>query len=71
MYKYILAVIALLFVGCSQVTYNAQMCDKIVKDPQEILPQECIPYVEAEAAKASLDQEEEVTPKESIEFTKE
>lgn len=70
MYKLIMVAIALLFSACSQTTFNGQMCDKIVKDPQAIIPQECVAYIEEEAAKASLDQEEQVTPKESIEVKK-
>jgi len=70
MYKLIIIAVALLFVGCAQTTFNAQMCDKITKDPQATIPQECIPYIEEEAAKASLDEEKQVTPKDSIEVTK-
>jgi hypothetical protein len=70
MYKFILATMTVLFAGCTQVTYNAQMCNKIAKDPTETIPQECIPYIEEEAAKASVVKEKQITPKESIEFTK-
>jgi hypothetical protein len=46
------------------------MCDKIASDPKATIPQECIPYIEEEAAKASVEESEKITPKESIEFTK-
>ena len=72
MYKFTMVAIALLFSGCTtQVTFNEQMCDKIAKDPRDTIPQECIPYIEEEAAKASLNEKEKLDPKESIEFTKE
>lgn len=71
MYKVLIVAVMLLFAGCSNMSVNKQMCDKIAKDPQSVLPQECIPYIEEEAAKASLDQDEKITPKESIEVTKE
>ena len=71
MYKFLTIALMFLFSGCSNMTFNAQMCDKIAKDPQSTMPQECIPYIEEEAAKASLDKKKQITPKESIEFTKE
>jgi len=73
MYKIILVSVVLFFSACStqKVAVNKQMCDKISKDPRDTIPQECIPYIEEEAAKASLNQDKQVTPKESIEFTKE
>jgi hypothetical protein len=70
MYKFLIIAVMFLFVGCSNVTFNAQMCDKIASDPKATIPQECIPYIEEEAAKASVEESEKITPKESIEFTK-
>lgn len=72
MYKFIMVAVALLFGGCStHIAVNEQMCDKIAKDPRDTIPQECVPYIEEEAAKASIEETEKITPKESIEFTKE
>ncbi len=72
MYKFLIIAGMFLFVGCSsKMAFNEQMCDKIAKDPQEILPQECVPYIEEEAAKASVNKDKQITPRESIEYTKE
>lgn len=71
MYKFIIMLLALLFSACStHVTVNEQMCDKIAKDPRETIPQECIPYIEAEAAEASMPKKDKKSSKDSIEFTK-
>ncbi len=42
----------LLFSGCSNMTFNATMCDQIASDPHATMPQECRNYVEEEAQKA-------------------
>ena len=44
--------IVLLFSGCSNITFNATMCDQIASDPHAIMPEECRNYVEEEAQKA-------------------
>jgi hypothetical protein len=51
MTKY-LVFIALVLSGCSNVTINGAMCDKIESDPNAVVPQECRAYDEAKAAKA-------------------
>jgi len=51
MYKIIL-VVASIFVGCSNITFNAAMCDKIASEPNAVIPQECRNYIEEEAQKA-------------------
>lgn len=54
MYKTILLLLTLLiFSGCAKVKVNAAMCDQIAQDPETMLiPQECRPYIEADADKA-------------------
>jgi len=51
MYKYYLIVL-LIFSGCSNITFNAAMCEQIASDPHAVMPQECRNYNEEEAAKA-------------------
>lgn len=41
-----------LFAGCSNITFNATMCEEIASDPHATMPQECRNYVEQEAQKA-------------------
>ena len=53
MYKYYLAAAVLLvFSGCSNITFNASMCDQIASEPNSVMPQECKKYNEEEAQKA-------------------
>ncbi len=47
---YLLA--AFLFAGCSNIEFNATMCDQIASDPHATVPQECRNYSEKEAEKA-------------------
>jgi len=50
---YLILLVAILFSGCSKVTFNATMCERIASDPDTLLiPQECRPYIEEEAEKA-------------------
>lgn len=72
MYKYFL-IIALIFSGCSNMTFNASVCDQIAKDPTAIMPQECRNYNEEEAQKAfDNTKHDKVQSKEDIvEFNKE
>ncbi|MDD2449048.1 MAG: hypothetical protein PHS42_06150 [Sulfurimonas sp.] len=72
MYKYLI-LIALIFSGCSNMTFNASMCDQIAKEPNSIMPQECIKYNEQEAQKAfDNTKHNKVQSKEDIvEFNKE
>ncbi|MEA2091863.1 MAG: hypothetical protein U9O83_05820 [Campylobacterota bacterium] len=70
MYKYYLAIV-LIFSGCSNVTFNATMCDKIASEPNAVIPQECRNYSEEEAAKAFDKTQPKVESKEDIvEFSK-
>jgi len=71
MYKFLMIAVAILFSGCSTMTINEQMCDRIALDPKATVPQECVPYIEEEAAKASLKETEKLDPADTIEFTKE
>ena len=71
MWKYYLETL-LIFSGCSNVTFNASMCDQIASDPQAIMPQECRNYNEEEAQKAFDKTKHKVESKEDIvEFHKE
>jgi len=51
MYKYYLAAL-LTFSGCSNITFNASMCDQIASDPHAVMPEECRIYKEEEAQRA-------------------
>ena len=42
----------LLLAGCSNMTFNATMCDQIASDPHATMPEECRDYSEKEAEKA-------------------
>ena len=58
--------------GCSNVTFNATMCDQIASDPHATVPQECKIYSEEEATKAYNKTQEKPKSKEDIlEFNKE
>jgi hypothetical protein len=51
MYRYYLVTL-LMFSACSNITFNAAMCDSIASDPSAIMPKECRNYNEEEAQKA-------------------
>ena len=61
----------LLLAGCSNVTFNATMCDQIASDPHATMPQECRNYSEKEAEKAfnKIEDEKKVSDTD-IEFSK-
>jgi hypothetical protein len=66
---YILAVFV--FAGCSNMTFNASMCDKIASEPGATMPKECMPYIEEDAQKAFDKTKPKQESKENIiEFTK-
>jgi len=71
MYKYLLGAL-LIFSGCSNITFNAAMCDKIASDPQATMPEECRNYNEEEAQKA-FDQtkHKRESAEDTVEFNKE
>jgi len=71
MWKYYLVAV-FIFSGCSNVTFNASMCDQIASDPQAIMPQECRNYNEEEVQKAFDRTKHKIESKEDIvEFHKE
>lgn len=71
MYKYFLATL-LIFSGCSNVTFNGTMCEKIASEPNAVIPQECIQYSEEDAQKAFDKTKTKIESKEDIvEFNKE
>ena len=45
-------VLLFLLAGCSNMEFNAAMCNEIASDPHATMPKECRNYVEAEAQKA-------------------
>ena len=51
MWKYLVIAI-FVFGGCSNIEFNAAMCDKIASEPGSTIPQECRNYNEEEAQKA-------------------
>ena len=58
--------------GCSNITFNASMCDQIASDPHAVMPEECRIYNEEEAQKAFDKTKPKVESKEDIaEFNKE
>ncbi len=67
----ILVASALIFAGCANMTFNAEMCQRIASDPQATMPKECVKYSEEEAAKASLKPSEKSESKETLEYNKE
>ncbi len=72
MYKYYLVILLIVFSGCSNITFNAKMCEEIASDPQAVMPQECRVYSEEEAQKAFDKTKHKVESKEDIvEFSKE
>jgi uncharacterized ion transporter superfamily protein YfcC len=52
MWKYFAVVLIVVFSGCSNIEFNAAMCEKIASDPNAVMPQECRNYSEEEAQKA-------------------
>jgi len=70
MYKYIFLTL-LIFSGCSNMTFNATMCDQINSDPNAIMPKECEAYDEEKAEKAfNKVEDEKQSKKDKIEFNK-
>ena len=67
---YIIAV--LFFSGCSQLTFNATMCNQIASDPNAVVPEECRIYNEEEAQKAFENNKNQTTTSDEdiIEFNK-
>ena len=51
MYK-LSIITVLLLSGCSHFTFNKQMCEQIISEPNSVIPRECKPYVEEDAQKA-------------------
>ncbi len=45
-------VLMLMISGCSNITFNARMCEEIASDPHAVMPKECRNYVEEDAQKA-------------------
>lgn len=71
MQKYTLLLL-LAFTGCSNMTFNASMCDQIASEPGATMPKECMEYVEEDAQKAFDKTNTKVQSKENvIEFSKE
>jgi len=70
MYKYIL-IASFLFSGCSNLTINATMCDKVASEPNAVMPEECRNYNEDEAKKA-FDQtkHKQESKEDTVEFNK-
>ena len=63
---------AFLFAGCSNIEFNAAMCDKIASDPHATMPQECRIYSETEAEKAfNKTKDEKKVSDQDIKFDKE
>ncbi len=71
MWKYYLVAL-FIFSGCSNVTFNATICDQIASEPNAVVPQECRKYSEEEAQKAFDKTQPKLESKEDIvEFNKE
>ena len=70
MYKlYLIAILTL--AGCSNMTFNATMCDQIASDPHATMPEECRNYSEKEADKAfNKTKKKHESTEDIIEFTK-
>lgn len=57
--------------GCSNITFNATMCDQIASDPHATMPEECRNYSEAEAEKAfNKTKDKEESREDIIKFSK-
>jgi len=65
--------VAFIFGGCSNLTFNALMCDKIASDPNAVIPQECVKYSEEEAEKAynKTKDQKQTSNEEILKFNKE
>ncbi|MEA3370463.1 MAG: hypothetical protein U9Q40_03920 [Campylobacterota bacterium] len=61
---YLIAIFAL--TGCSNMTFNATMCNEIASDPHATMPEECRNYSEEEAEKAFNKTQEKQESKENI-----
>jgi len=62
----------LLLAGCSNIEFNATMCDEIASDPHATMPQECRNYSEKEAEKAfNKTKDEKKVSDQDIKFDKE
>ena len=72
MYKYYLIAL-FIFSGCTNITFNAAMCDKIASEPNSVIPQECRNYIEEEAQKAfdNTKHNQESRDADIVEFNKE
>ena len=63
---------AFLFAGCSNIEFNATMCDQIASDPHATMPEECRNYSEEEAEKAfNKTKDEKKVSDQDIKFDKE
>ena len=61
-----------LLAGCSNIEFNATMCDQIASDPHATMPQECRDYSEKEAEKAfNKTKDEKKVADQDIKFNKE
>lgn len=71
MYKIILAFIAsVLFIGCSNFSINASMCDRVSMDPLATVPAECRRYSEEEAGKSYNKGKEILSTEDAVKYTK-
>ena len=59
-------VLAFVLAGCSNMEFNATMCNEIASDPHATMPEECRNYVEAEAQKAFDKTEDKQESRENI-----
>ncbi|MCF6341039.1 MAG: hypothetical protein L3J10_09880 [Sulfurimonas sp.] len=69
MYKYIL-LITIMFSGCSNIEFNAAMCDKIESELTPDILAECRDYNEEEAQKAFDKTKTSTENKEDLKFQK-
>ncbi len=73
MYKFYI-IIALSFSACSNITFNATMCDQIASEPNAVIPKECRVYSEEDAQKAfdktKAKQDESLVEDDIVEFNK-
>ena len=72
MYKLVLVFLfSSFFIGCSNFTINATMCDEIKVDPLATIPKECRKYSEEEAEKAFNKEKKILAPGDIIKVDKE
>ena len=71
MWKFFIIAVFILS-GCSNFTFNKQMCNKIASEPNAIIPQECMQYNEDDAKKAfdNTKNKQESSNEDIIEFNK-